>query len=86
MAERSDIPAFSLDSPVFDFEEIVKSELEWNGIPPIIWRLAVFMGKLHGIDIYEKSPKDGIQELGKGLLWLCTEQMTRGFPFFTQKD
>ncbi len=63
MAERDDIKAFSLDSPVFDFEAIVKSELTWNGIPSVFWRLAVITGKLHGIDIYEKKPKDGIDKL-----------------------
>ena len=63
MAERDDIRAFSLDSPVFDFEEIVKSELAWNGIPPMIWKLAVFIGRMHGIDIYAKKPKDGISNL-----------------------
>ena len=81
MAERSDIPAFSLDSPVFDFEEIVKSELRWNGIPPIIWRLAVFMGKLHGIDIYEKSPRDGIQKIGNRALMVMHGTDDTRVPF-----
>ena len=81
MAERSDIPAFSLDSPVFDFEEIVKSELKWNGIPPIIWRLAVFMGKLHGIDIYAKSPKDGIMEIGDRALMVMHGTDDTRVPF-----
>ena len=81
MAERDDIRAFSLDSPVFDFEEIVKSELAWNGIPPIIWKLAVFIGKLHGIDIYAKKPKDGISNLnGRALLVFHGTEDTR-VPF-----
>lgn len=81
MAERSDIPAFSLDSPVFDFEEIVKSELKWNGIPPIIWRLAVFIGKLHGIDIYAKSPKEGIQNIGNRALMVMHGTDDTRVPF-----
>ena len=81
MAERSDISAFSLDSPVFDFEEIVKSELKWNGIPPIIWRLAVFMGKLHGIDIYARSPKDGIRKIGERALMVMHGTDDTRVPF-----
>ena len=81
MAERDDIRAFSLDSPVFDFEEIVKSELAWNGIPPIIWKLAVSIGKLHGIDIYAKKPEDGISNLkGRALLVFHGTEDTR-VPF-----
>ena len=81
MAERDDIKAFSLDSPVFDFEEIVKSELAWNGIPPIIWKLAVFIGKFHGIDIYGKKPEDGITALnGRALLVFHGTEDTR-VPF-----
>ena len=81
MAERDDIKAFSLDSPVFDFEEIVKSELAWNGIPPIIWKLAVFIGKFHGIDIYAKKPEDGINALdGRALLVFHGTEDTR-VPF-----
>ena len=44
MAERNDIPAFSLDSPVFDFEEIVKSELKWNGIHQLYGDLRYLWG------------------------------------------
>ena len=81
MAERDDIKAFSLDSPVFDFEEIVKSELAWNGIPPIIWKLAVLIGKFHGIDIYAKKPEDGITALdGRALLVFHGTEDTR-VPF-----
>lgn len=81
MAERKDLLAFSLDSPIFDFEKIVKSELEWNGIPPILWKLAVGIGKMHGIDIYAKKPSDGLDSLnGRALLVFHGKADTR-VPF-----
>ena len=85
MAERSDLLAFSLDSPIFDFEKIVKSELEWNGVPPVLWKLAVFVGKLHGIDIYAKKPSDGLESLnGRALLVFHGKEDTR-VPFIHSK-
>ena len=85
MAERSDLLAFSLDSPIFDFEKIVKSELEWNGVPSILWKLAVSIGKLHGIDIYAKKPSDGIENLnGRALLVFHGKEDTR-VPFIHSK-
>lgn len=81
MAERSDLLAFSLDSPIFDFEKIVKSELEWNGVPAILWKLAVTIGKFHGIDIYAKKPSDGLDLLnGRALMVFHGKEDTR-VPF-----
>lgn len=85
MAERNDLLAFSLDSPIFDFERIVKSELEWNGVPPILWKLAVYIGKLHGIDIYAKKPSEGLESLnGRALLVFHGKEDTR-VPFIHSK-
>ena len=86
MAERSDIKAFSLDSPIFDFEAIVRSELKWNGIPSVLWKLAVTIGKIHGIDIYERRPKDGIDQLNNRALLVFHGTEDTRVPFFHSQE
>ena len=58
-----DIKAFSLDSPIFDFNKAAKDEVVWQGYPGFFWSLAYLAGRIRGVDLNKITPMNGIDSL-----------------------
>ena len=63
-AKSPALAAFSLDSPVFDFNTAATHEVEFQGFPGILWRAAYWAARLRGVDLMAVSPSDGVAAVG----------------------
>ena len=63
-AKSPAIAAFSLDSPIFDFNTAATHEVEFQGFPGFLWRAAYWAARLRGVDLMGVSPADGVTAAG----------------------
>lgn len=62
-AKNSEIGAFSLEAPVFDFNRAAMDEVRYQGFPGELWRAAYWAARMRGVDLMEIQPSDGINAL-----------------------
>ena len=63
-AKNSEIAAFSLEAPVFDFNKAATHEVEYQGFPGFLWRAAYWAARVRGKDLMAVTPADGIERMG----------------------
>lgn len=63
-AKNPVLAAFSLDSPIFDFDRAAAHEVAYQGFPGVLWRAAYWSARLRGIDLMAVSPSDGLNAMG----------------------
>ena len=61
--KNQNLRAFSLESPIFDFNKAAKDEVIYQGFPGFLWNAAYWAGRLRGIDLMEISPKDAVDNI-----------------------
>jgi len=64
-AKSPTLAAFSLDSPIFDFNTAAVHEVEFQGYPGFLWRAAYWAARLRGVDLAAVSPADGVTAAGQ---------------------
>ncbi|NDA15650.1 MAG: hypothetical protein EBZ14_10440 [Gammaproteobacteria bacterium] len=62
-AKNTEIAAFSLEAPVFDFNRAATDEVRYQGFPGELWRAAYWAARIRGIDLMRVRPADGINAL-----------------------
>lgn len=62
-AKNSQIAAFSLESPIFDFNKAAEDEVKWQGFPGFLWTAAYYAARIRGVNLVEVSSADGINNL-----------------------
>ena len=63
-AKNPVLAAFSLDSPIFNFNAAAAHEVTYQGFSGFLWRTAYWSARLRGIDLMAVSPSDGLDALG----------------------
>jgi len=64
VADRSDaVAAFSLEAPIFDFDEAAKQEVRYQGFPEFLWQAAYWAARLRGVDLRAIETREGISQL-----------------------
>lgn len=58
------VQAFAIESAIFDFQETAIREVEFQGFPGFLWRLAEAAALLRGVNLQEVSISEGIDQAG----------------------
>jgi fermentation-respiration switch protein FrsA (DUF1100 family) len=64
-AKNSEIAAFSLEAPVFDFNKAATHEVEYQGFPGFFWRAAYWAARIRRKDLMAITPADGISRMNQ---------------------
>lgn len=64
-AKSSNVSAFALEAPVFDFAATAEREVVFQGFPAFLWQLADFAAKLRGVNLNETPITAGIEAAGE---------------------
>jgi len=64
-AKTTDVAAFALEAPMFDFAAAAEAEVEFQGFPGWLWRLADTAARVRGVDLGAVSIAEGIEAAGE---------------------
>lgn len=64
-AKTSNVSAFALEAPIFDFTETAEREVVFQGFPAQLWTLADLAARIQGVNLNETSIPTGIMAAGE---------------------